>query len=81
MRNPTEVTNILNRVQEYLNKSPLQLRVSSNRIDDGWLVIAVATGKSEVGAYDIARALSGVEKKLHEEGEEQLILVPDISEL
>jgi hypothetical protein len=77
-----DVKSVLGTVQEKLaakeKQSGIPLSVSSeaSRQEDDWLYVVVAPTRQGIRAYDYVAILSEVERELHQQGLEHVLLVP-----
>ncbi len=78
-----EATDILKRVENRLTEAEadgIYLRVTSHKLDDGWLYIVVVPSRGGVRASEYANFMSKVERELHAAGEDNVVLVPALED-
>jgi hypothetical protein len=75
------VTDIVQKVRTRLaeaGRDGVYLKVAGEKLDDGWLYIVVVPAKPGVRASDHARLMSQIERELREQGDDQVLLVPEL---
>jgi hypothetical protein len=86
MLTDVQVPKILEDVRTQLDaearKSGVKLLVPENgsKLDDGWLFICVIPGQEGIRASDHAGIMARVERQLHDQGVDNVLLVPTLEE-
>jgi len=78
-----QVTDIVAKVKKRLaeaERDGIYLTVSDYKPDDDWLYIVVVPSKPGVRASDHASFMSKVERELREAGDDNVLLVPALTE-
>lgn len=74
---------IVHRVQQLLTEAMargVHLKLTGSRFDDEWLYLVVAPARPEERASQHAHLMTEIERKLLEEGYDQVLLVPAVPE-
>jgi len=58
----------------------IHLKVSSEKLDDGWLYVVVVPARPGVRASDHANLMSRIERELREQGADKVLLLPALEE-
>lgn len=58
----------------------IHLKVSGEKLDDGWLYVVVEPSRPGVRASEHAGLMSQIERELRAQGEDQVLLVPALDE-
>lgn len=58
----------------------VHLKVSGERLDDGWLYVVVVPARPGVRAAEHARLMSQIERELREQGDDNVLLVPALED-
>jgi len=83
MPNTQQVTDIVEKVKKRLAEAEqrgIYLKVSGEKLDDDWLYIVVVPSRSGVRASDHASFMSKIERELRAEGDENILLVPALTD-
>jgi hypothetical protein len=83
MPTTTQMNEIVDRVKARLadaSQEGVDLKVSNYKLDDDWLYIVVEPSKPGVRASDHANLMSRIERELHKDGIDQVLLVPALRE-
>ena len=58
----------------------VHLKVASQTLDDDWLYVVIVPNKPGVRASDYARLMSRIERDLRAEGDDQVLLLPELED-
>ena len=78
-----QATEIVEKVKKRLaegEQDGIYLKVSGEKLDDDWLYIVVVPARSGVRASDHANFMSKVERELRAEGDDNVLLVPALTD-
>jgi hypothetical protein len=78
-----EVPRIVEKVKHRLadaERDGIYLKVIGERLDDEWLDIAVIPSRPGVRASDHAETMSKIERELRAEGDDHVMLVPELED-
>jgi hypothetical protein len=78
-----QVTGIVEKVKKRLENAQqdgIHLKVSAEKLDDDWLYIAVLPSRSGVRASEHAAFMSKIERELRAEGDDNVLLVPELTD-
>ena len=78
-----QVTDIVDEVRQRLADAERQgvfLKVTGQKLDDGWLYIVVVPSKPGVRASEYANYMSKVERELRAAGSDNVLLVPALDD-
>lgn len=57
-------------------KVPLEMAEEDHQLEDDWLYLAIATKEAGVRASDYASIMAEIEKELHQQGIDNVLLIP-----
>ncbi len=78
-----EVAAIVSKVEDRLKEGEREnifLKVDRAKLDDDWLYIVVVPSRAGVRASDYANFMSKIERELRAGGDENVLLVPALSD-
>jgi len=78
-----QVTDIIDKVKKRLAEAESEgifLKVTGEKLDDDWLYVVVVPSRSGVRASDHASFMSKVERELRADGDENVLLVPAMTD-
>ena len=78
-----QIEPIVNKVERLLAEAEargIHLKVSSSKLDDEWLYIVVVPKQPGVRASDHAQLMSEIERRLRSEGDNRVLLVPELDD-
>lgn len=83
MPNTQNVESILEKIEKSFSLAVADgifLKVVGHKIDDDWLYVIVEPSRPGISASDHANFMSKVERQLRADGDENVLLVPALSE-
>ena len=83
MPSAEQVSEIVEKVKHRLAEAEqdgIYLKVSGEKLDDGWLYIVVVPSRSGIRASDHASFMSKVERELRAAGDDNVLLVPVLTD-
>ena len=78
-----QVTDIVDKVKKRLaeaERDGIYLKVTGDKLDDDWLYVVVVPSKPGVRASDHANFMSKIERELRAAGDDNVLLVPALTD-
>jgi hypothetical protein len=78
-----QINEIVDKVKKRLEEAErngIFLKISGEKLDDEWLYIVVTPSRAGIRASDHANFMSKVERELRAQGDDNVLLVPALTE-